>query len=104
VQLWTISPRGGSPRQITRDSFDIASAFTWNAAGTHIAYIADGSVFMVEVATGRSQRLTAKQTGDDAPLPEACVFSPDGRQIAYVRPVATLAGRFNQILVTDANA
>jgi hypothetical protein len=104
VQLWTISPRGGSPRQITRDSFDVASAFTWNASGTHIAYIADGSVFTVDVATGRTQRLTAKQPGDDSPRPEACVYSPDGRQIAYVRRVPSPAGRFNQIFVIDVEA
>jgi hypothetical protein len=103
VQLWTISPRSGPLTQVTRDPLGVASAYTWNAAGTHLAYIADGSAFAVEAATGRAQRLTPKQTGDSAPRPEACVFSPNGKQIAYVRSIATSVERFNQIFVADAH-
>jgi hypothetical protein len=104
VQLWTVSPNGGPPRQITRDPWDVASAFTWNNGGTAIAYVADGSVMVVNAATGESRRLTEKPAADQqAPRPEACVFSPDGRQIAYVRQVSTTAGPvFNQLFVVDA--
>ncbi len=99
VQLWGISPRGGDPRQITGDPFDVASAFTWHPAGTHIVYIADGSVMAVDVSSGQSQRLTSRQISAAAPRPEACVFSPDGTHIAYV----ALAGRFNQLVLTPFN-
>ncbi|MES2461491.1 MAG: DUF3748 domain-containing protein [Armatimonadota bacterium] len=84
-QLWTVSPNGGEPNQIARDSWGIASAFSWSPDGTQIAYIADNSVFVVTVQTGQSVRLTARSTDADAPLSLACVFSPDGRRIAYGR-------------------
>jgi Tol biopolymer transport system component len=102
VQLWTVSPNGGSPKQLTAEAWDIASAFTWNAAGTHLAAIADGSVMLVDAITGASKRLTDKLAGNDSPRPEACVFSPDGRQIAFVRQVAAVRGVLNQIFVVEA--
>lgn len=106
VQLWTVSPGGGPPRQITRDPWDVASAFTWNKGGSAIAYIADGSIMVVDAATGQPRRLTETNPADAAestPRPEACVFSPDGRQIAFVRTVPTTAGPvFNQLFIVDA--
>jgi hypothetical protein len=50
-----------------------------------------------DVASGETRRVTPK---DDAhpPRPEACVFSPDGAKIAYVK---TIDG-FNQVFVADA--
>ena len=49
VQLFTVSPLGGEPVQITRDPWAIASAFTWSPDGNRIAYAADGSVMTVAV-------------------------------------------------------
>ena len=98
VQLWTISPNGGAPRQITRDRWSIASAFSWRLDGKFIAYAADNSIFAVNVATSQSRRLTPRSNDADAPLPLACVFSPDGKRIAYQRCVAEKGGtRCNQI-------
>ena len=85
AQIWTISPRGGEPHQITHDLWGVASAFTWNPNGQLIAYAADNSVFIVEAATGVSRRLTPRSSDADAPLPLACVFSPSGEKIAFMR-------------------
>jgi Tol biopolymer transport system component len=104
VQLWSVSPLGGAVRRITDGPWDVASAFTWNATGEEIAFVADGSVMVVEAASGRTRRLTNRAAAAEAPRPEACVFSPDGRQIAYVRRVAQAGGRFNQVFVCDADA
>jgi Tol biopolymer transport system component len=103
VQIWTISPNGGSPRQITRLSFDVASAFSWSLEGLRIAFIADGSVYCTEVADGRSHRLTQRFDSAVSPRPEACVVSPNGRQIAYARPVPQAGGTWNQIFVVDCD-
>ena len=46
----------------------------------------DGSVCVTDVATGATTRLTPRTA--NVPRPEACVFSPDGRRIAFVRRVA----------------
>ena len=99
VQLWTVSPNGGQPVQVTRDPWDIGSTFTWRADGRSIAYVADGSVFVVDPDSGTSRRLTEKGGAATAPRPEACVFSPDGKRIAYVRPVESDGETFNQVFV-----
>lgn len=99
VQLWTISPNGGNPRQITHNPWSIASAFSWTPDGGNIAHVMDASVCLTSVNGGQTQRLTPKSGSENAPRPEACVVSPDGRKIAYVRQVATKGGTFNQIFV-----
>lgn len=99
VQLWTISPHGGEPTQLTRNEWPIASAFTWSHDGRRIAHIMDNSVFVTDTATGTSTRLTERSDDAVAPRPEACVFSPDGKSVAYIRTVATEGRPFNQIFV-----
>ena len=112
VQLFTVSPNGGRPVQVTRDEWHVASSFSWSPDGRRIAYVADGSVFVVDVASGVSTRLTDR-TIAASPRPEACVFSPDGRRITFMRhmPVPLPAGgpqpgdpaaaAHNQIFVVD---
>jgi len=99
VQLWKVSPLGGEPVLVTRYSFDIASAFSWSPDGKSLAYVADGSIFVTDVAAGSSRRLTPRRDAALAPRPEACVFSPAGRQIAYVRPVEQNGQLWNQVFV-----
>lgn len=99
VQLWTVSPNGGPPTQVTRDAWPVASAFSWSPDGRRVAYVVDGSVFTVDVASGESRRLTERRPDNaETPRPEACVFSPDGRSIAFVRHV----GGFNQVFIVAA--
>lgn len=103
AQLWTVSPSGAPPRQITHDLWGVASAFTWSPDGREIGYAADNSIFVVQTASGRSLRLTPRRTDADAPLALACVFSPDGRGIAFLRRLADGPGanspRSNQICI-----
>ncbi len=102
MQLWTVSPIGDAgPRQLTRNGFDVASAFTWSPDGRWIAHVMDGSVCITET-TGVTRRLTSPpDDAADAPLPLACVFSPDGRRIAFQRRLAHASDgrRYNQICV-----
>jgi Tol biopolymer transport system component len=71
--------------------------------GTHVAYVADNSVMIVDATKGASRRLTPDCDGKTAPRPEACVFSPDGSQIAFVRRLTSTAGCFNQVCVVDVS-
>jgi hypothetical protein len=103
IQLWTISPNGGDPHQLTRNPFDVASAFSWNRDGTQIAFVADGSIFVSSANSGESTRLTEKTSVHSAPRPEACVFSPDGSRIAYVRSVPHDNATFNQIFIVEVS-
>lgn len=99
VQLWTASPNGGQPRQMTHNAWDIASAFSWSPDGRRMAHVMDNSVCVTEVDTGKTLRLTPRVEDALAPRPEACVFSPDGRSVAYVRPAEESSQFFNQIFV-----
>lgn len=99
VQLWTVSPNGGAPLQVTRNPWSVASAFTWSSNGRWVAHVLDNSVCVTEVETGRTRRLTPRSEDAAAPRPEACVFSPDGRWIAYGRRVPSPDGPANQVFV-----
>jgi hypothetical protein len=99
VQLWTISPNGGEPRQVTHSDHDIASAFTWSPDGTFIAHVMDGCVCRSQVTTGKTTRLTQPGNDSHVPRPEACVVSPDGEWIAFVRRLKDERGEFNQLFV-----
>src|SRR6478752_397169 len=101
VQLWTISPNGGEPVQMTWTWYDVESAFTWNADGTRIACVMGGAVGVIDLQTGEVTRHIAPWPAESAPRPEACVFSPDGRHIAYVRPVPAGGAVYNQVFVCD---
>jgi Tol biopolymer transport system component len=100
VQLWTVSPNGGEPRQVTHNATSIGSAFTWSPDGRSIAHVLDGRVAVTDVATGAHRWLTEAVEAGREPRPEACVFSPDGSRIAYVRNV----GGYNQVFVVGVNA
>ncbi len=101
VQLWTVSPNGGPPRQITRNAWSVASAFTWDPAGREIAHVMDNSVCVTDVASGQTRRLTARVEDASAPRSEACVFSPDGKRIAFVRRLPSPVEPVNQVFVVE---
>lgn len=97
VQLWAVPVSGGDARQVTHGASGIASAFTWSPDGRRVAHTMDGSVCITQMDSGETQRLTDPRRGADGPEALACVFSPDGRQIAYTRRVAGGGGTFAQI-------
>jgi hypothetical protein len=97
VQVWTISPLGGNPEQLTHNPTSIASAFTWSPDGRYITYITDGSVFITNAKTSQSRRNTGRTPPNQPLLPHACVFSPDGKKVAYLRRV----DEKNQIFVAS---
>ncbi|MDR0610317.1 MAG: DPP IV N-terminal domain-containing protein [Planctomycetaceae bacterium] len=89
VQLWTISPNGGSPRQWTHGLHDVTSAFTWSPDGKNIAHVMDHSICISSET--ETIRLTPQineineKNETELPLPYAVVFSPDGSKIAFLR-------------------
>lgn len=102
VQIWSVSPHGGAPVQMTRNASDVASAFSWSADGRQLACVMDNSIFVTDVSTGASTRLTPRSSDESAPRPEACVFSPGGRTIAFVRRIRSGGEAFNQIFTVSS--
>ncbi len=99
VQLWTISPNGGQPRQLTRNPWSIASTFTWSPDGRFIAHAMDNSVCLTDAENGKPTRLSPRTDDATAPRSEACVFSSDGKKLAYLRRLPEGDRSFNQIFV-----
>lgn len=97
TQLATVSPNGGEVTFVTQCKTGVASSFTWDATGERIAIVADGCVCTVDAATGKVTTLTEPSKPEETPRPEACVFSPNGRQIAFVRRRESA----NQICIVD---
>lgn len=122
VQIWTVSPATGATTQLTHNTADISSAFTWSPDGRWIAHGLNGEVCLTDTQTGltcpiedqsspvkpRYQRPKKNEASIDAGSlmmrKEACVFSPDGSRIAFVRSGKTSAGTTNQICVIDLKA
>jgi hypothetical protein len=102
VQLWTIASAGGAPRQVTQLLPNISSAFSWHPNGENVAAIADGMVWVVNTTTEIACRLTPAPEKNFWPRAEACIFSPDGKHIAYVQPVNRGDATYNQIFVVQA--
>jgi len=100
-QLVVMSPRGGPLRQVTRAARGVESAFSFSPDGARIACVIEGCVCVVDVGDGSVRRLTTPSP-HSPPRPEACVFSPDGRSVAFARVVAGSHGAWTQICVTDA--
>ncbi|WP_128175206.1 DUF3748 domain-containing protein [[Pantoea] beijingensis] len=85
VQLWTISPNGGEPKQISQSHYDIQSAFSWHPDGKMVAFICDNSVMLCDIDSGELKRITARN--EHAPCGDAVVFSPDGQYVAWMNDV-----------------
>ncbi|QNN25366.1 DUF3748 domain-containing protein [Planctomycetales bacterium ZRK34] len=103
VQLWTASPNSGESAQLTHNAHDIASAFSWSPDGRWIAHMMDRSVCITDAQSGQTTRLSPRvDESMQAPWEGACVFSPDGRRIAYIRNMPhESGGRFNQVFITE---
>ncbi len=99
VQVWTVSPNGCPLAQVTRNPWSVASAFSWSPDGRLLAYAMDNSICVTEVASGKTERLTRRTDETTAPRSEACVFSPDGKKLAYLRRVPDSGASYNQIFV-----
>jgi hypothetical protein len=103
AQIWSVSPLGGEPVQISDVEGGVTSALSVSADGLWIAHVAGGSVCATSIATGQTRRLTTPRGGDLAPLPEACVFAPTDHRIAFVRRVTCGTQTWNQICIVEAS-
>ena len=95
VQLWLISPLGGAPRQLTQCTTNIQSAFNWHPSGKWLGFVLENRIACCDVQTGEIDFLTERH--GNPPSADAIVFSPDGRQVAWMEDVEG----FHQLWVTE---
>lgn len=100
VQFWTVHPADpeGSLRQLTKSGESMGSAFSWSPKGGKLACVIGTAACVIDSESGEITRVASFPEGS-GPRPEACVFSPDGRRMAYVREV----DGYNQIFVTTVD-
>ncbi|MBX3241295.1 MAG: DUF3748 domain-containing protein [Chitinophagaceae bacterium] len=84
VQVFGVSPNGGAPKQITFNKFSVEGSINISPDDIYVSYVADNSVFITDIKTGTSRRLTVR-TSDDARPQGAVVWSNAGNMVAYNR-------------------
>lgn len=98
VQLFGVSPNGGTPRAITHNKFPVQGPFNIDPSGNWIAYPADNSVFITEITQGTTYRITERFDEAEKPV-GAPNWSPDGHMLVYNRYTGKKNGRFLQIFL-----
>jgi len=84
VQIVLISPNGGKPTPLTHNQESISSCFSWSPDGKSIAHTMAGALCLTS-ANGGQTRVLLPHDPTRPIRPEAVVFSPDGKTLAFVR-------------------
>lgn len=95
VQLWLITPQGGELQQLTHSLTGIQSAFNWHSSGKVLGFVTDNRIARCDAQSGEITFLTSDH--GNCPSADAIVFSPDGKQIAWMEEV----GGFRQLWTTE---
>ena len=82
IQLFGVSPYGGKITQLTFNSYSIQGPFNFSPDGKHLAYLADNSVFVTDVKTHKSKRLTPRASTEENVI-GSVVWSNHGSMLAF---------------------
>ncbi len=82
IQVFGVSPNGGNIRQLTFNPHSVKGPFNFSPDGKYLAYLADNSVFITDVKSGKSQRLTPLSSSEEQ-LVGSVVWSNHGVMLAY---------------------
>lgn len=103
-QIFTISPLGGQPRQVTESLTDIAGNLRWHPDGEHIAYVHQASIMLCGTGTVPFKERVQTLTETSSETPGNLVWSPDGKMLAFNRMVKNDAGKATQqVFVKNIN-
>mgnify|MGYP003536311786 FL=1 len=86
IQVFSVSPNGGSIKQITFNDFSIQGPLNISPDDQYVSYIADNSVFITGIQTHTSERLTSRSTDKEAPF-GAVIWSNNGQALAFNRRI-----------------
>lgn len=96
IQLFTISPNGGDPDQLTGFDFSIEGPVNFSPDGRYISYVADNSVFITELDSSKSYRLTGKS---NERVVGAVVWGNSGSMLCYNKYVESEGEMFLQVFI-----
>lgn len=98
VQIAAVSPNGGTIKFITHNEFPVAGPINISPDDKYVSYIADNSVFITEIVTGVSHRLTERSADEVAPM-GAAIWSNGGNLLAFNRKQLTNGQSYVQIFL-----
>ncbi len=82
IQIFGVSPNGGKIRQLTFNRYPVMGPFNFSPNGKYLAYLADNSVFVTSVKTGKSRRISPRYS-DEERVNGSVVWSNDGTMLAF---------------------
>lgn len=102
-QVFTISPNGGQPEQLSQHDTDASGNIRWHPDGKHISYVFKGSIVLCAIGNAPFEERLRVLTKPTIPAPTNTVWSPDGTKIAFNRLVKAenSANGSQQIFVLD---
>lgn len=95
-QIFTISPLGGKPRQVTECTSDVTGNLRWHPDGKHVSYVYEGSIVLCEVGDGPFRERIQVLTEPSEFATSNLVWSPDGKVLAFNRLVKNDTGKAMQ--------
>lgn len=82
IQVFGISPNGGKTKQLTFNDQPVQGPFNFSPDGYYLAYISANAVYITDVSTGKSQKITPVYEQDEKPV-GAVIWSNRGRMLAF---------------------
>lgn len=104
-QVFTISPNGGIPRQITFHESDVEGSIRWHPSGKSIFYICNGSICEIAINDLDFDKRLKIISKPSEPSPTNLVISHDGKMIAFNRLLENVANgiKSKQIFLIKLN-
>ena len=101
-QVFILSPKGGTPRQLTEHTTSVAGGLRWHPSGNSVFYVHDGKIAQCKLGedsfNDRMKYLTSKQVAE----PTNIVLSHDGKTLAFNRILTYANGQTSkQIFILE---
>ncbi|MBX2920743.1 MAG: DUF3748 domain-containing protein [Chitinophagaceae bacterium] len=98
VQVFGVSPNGEPVQQLSFNDFSVEGPINISPDDQYVSYVADNSVFVTDIQTHQSQRLTPES--DNNIKPEgAVIWSNNGKMLAYNRRIESNGKKNVQIFL-----
>lgn len=96
IQVFGVPTNGGNTIQFTHNNVDVQGQFNLHPTGQSIIYPADNAIWMTDIESRKTSRITAKFDESEKPV-GAPSWSPDGKHIVYTRYVGQGDTRYLQV-------
>lgn len=93
TQIFTLSPAGGKPQQLTEHESDVSGNLRWHPDGKHISYTWNGSIMLCQTGNAPFKDRYQTLTAASKPAPTNIVWAHDGRTFAFNKPVKDKDGK-----------